>query len=114
MITGAPRQLCRIEEIADPGAREFEINLDGEKLEIFVIHWHGDWYAYKNDCPHTGVNLNWLPDQFFDIEHRFIQCSTHGALFAPESGHCVRGPCAGESLQQLECVVNNGIVYVQC
>ncbi|MFP6798982.1 MAG: Rieske (2Fe-2S) protein, partial [Pseudomonas sp.] len=30
-----------------------------------------------------------------------IQCATHGALFLIESGECVAGPCAGQSLQEL-------------
>jgi nitrite reductase/ring-hydroxylating ferredoxin subunit len=32
-----------------------------------------------------------------------IQCATHGALFLIESGECVAGPCAGQSLQALAC-----------
>lgn len=112
-ITGPPWQLCSVEEITDPGGRAFEIMDDGNLLEIFVIHWRGGWYVYKNQCPHTGVNLNWLPDQFFDTESEFIQCSVHGALFIPDNGLCVHGPCAGEALRKLQCNINNGVVYIQ-
>jgi len=30
-----------------------------------------------------------------------IQCATHGALFLIESGECIAGPCAGQSLTAL-------------
>lgn len=109
-IAGPPWQLCSVTDINDPGARAFEIIDNGALLEIFIVHWHGSWYAYKNQCPHTGVNLNWLPHQFFDIESQFVQCSVHGALFEPDSGLCVHGPCVGEALQNLKCSTENGIV----
>ena len=30
-----------------------------------------------------------------------ILCATHGALFRIEDGHCLSGPCVGESLTPL-------------
>jgi nitrite reductase/ring-hydroxylating ferredoxin subunit len=45
----------------------------------------------------------------------FIQCATHGAIFRIEDGYCLRGPCAGESLQKLHLKVeqNNVVLYVK-
>jgi nitrite reductase/ring-hydroxylating ferredoxin subunit len=31
----------------------------------------------------------------------FLVCRAHGALFAPDDGRCVAGPCEGESLVPL-------------
>jgi len=105
-------QVCTVKDVPDPGGLGFEISEHGKKRDVVVIHWRNSWYAYLNRCPHTGVNLNWLPDQFFDIENELIQCSMHGALFRPESGMCVHGPCIGQSLKNLLCVVEDGQVYV--
>jgi len=58
-------------------------------------------YAYRNRCPHTGAPLDWQPHQFLDERGELIQCAIHGALFAIETGLCLRGPCAGRSLQAL-------------
>ncbi len=69
-------------------------------------------YGYINRCPHTGVNLEWLPDQFLDISGSFIQCATHGALFGIEDGVCVRGPCAGDKLQAIELLIARGEVFL--
>lgn len=41
----------------------------------------------------------------------FLQCSLHGALFDPTNGVCVRGPCIGKKLEQVNIVIENGVVY---
>ena len=79
-----------------------------EPIEGFLIKWHDQIYAYQNACPHTGVSLNWAPNQFMDIEERFIQCGMHGALFEPDSGFCIHGPCLGQSLQSIPIVIRHG------
>ena len=58
------------------------------------------------------VPLNWEPGRFLNNTGDLIQCSTHGALFAIESGECLQGPCQGESLQKIEYEVKNDILYI--
>jgi nitrite reductase/ring-hydroxylating ferredoxin subunit len=94
-------RLCRRLVLPDPGSRGFSLMLEGETLELFVVRCGGEVRAYRNVCPHTGVNLEWQADQFLDPSKRYIQCATHGALFRIEDGFCLRGPCAGRSLQPL-------------
>ena len=105
--------LCRFDELDDPGARGFSLSLRGEVLELMVVRQAGAVFAYRNRCPHTGVNLEWRADQFLDLSGRFIQCATHGALFKPEDGYCVRGPCAGERLAPLKQVMESGRLYLE-
>ena len=90
-------RLCAPDEVAEGQSRGFEIV--GEKL--FAVRKDGHLYAYRNRCPHRGIPLEWLPDQFLDHSASLIQCATHGALFLIESGECVAGPCAGQALQPL-------------
>jgi nitrite reductase/ring-hydroxylating ferredoxin subunit len=90
-------RLCAPDELAEGQSRGFEMS--GEKL--FAVRKDGQLYAYRNRCPHRGIPLEWLPDQFLDASASLIQCATHGALFLIESGECVAGPCAGQSLQEL-------------
>jgi len=80
--------------------------------EAFLINWHGEYHAYVNSCPHTHVSLNWTPNQFLDVESQFIQCSLHGAIFKPETGLCLRGPCLGQALSGLPIVLRKGFVCV--
>jgi nitrite reductase/ring-hydroxylating ferredoxin subunit len=112
MTSSLPVLLCQCRAVTDPGTRAFEVTLSGVLIEGILVHWHGHWYAYRNACPHTGVNLNWSPAQFFDLQQRYLQCSLHGALFEPASGYCVYGPCAGDCLTPLTLDVRNGAIYI--
>ena len=100
--------------IADlPHGMCYSFCLPGQaQVEGFLINWHGHIHAYQNACPHTGVTLNWAPNQFMDIEERFIQCGLHGALFEPDTGLCIHGPCLGQSLQRMPIIIINGQIYL--
>ena len=52
-------------------------------------------------CPHVGSPLDWAPDRFIAFDGFHLLCGTHGALFRPEDGYCVSGPCAGASLERV-------------
>ena len=91
--------LCAPQQLTEGQSRGFL--LDG--MNLLAVRRDGQVYAYRNRCPHRGVPLEWQPDQFLDHSQSMIQCATHGALFLIESGECVAGPCAGQSLQALAC-----------
>lgn len=107
------QQLCRLDELADRQCREFEFQLQGETVSAFVLRLGEEVVAYRNHCPHTGAPLNWMPDEFLSVEKEFIQCAIHGALFRPDDGLCLHGPCNGESLQSVALSVEAGVVCVQ-
>lgn len=104
--------LCDISSIGDPGCRGFVLESQGESVALFVVRRGELLAAYKNSCPHTGVNLEWRPDQFLDLSNSYIQCATHGALFRLEDGFCLRGPCAGDVLESVEVQLEAGQVVV--
>lgn len=105
MISEAPtwQVLCQLNELPDGSSRGFSLPADspGQGLEIFLVRRGNVVYGYRNRCPHTGAPLDWNPHQFLDERGELIQCALHGALFAIESGVCLRGPCAGKSLKAL-------------
>jgi nitrite reductase/ring-hydroxylating ferredoxin subunit len=112
MIDHPAPAICMISDLNDPGAKGFAVMHRGQLIEGIVVHWQGHWYGYRNVCPHTGVNLDWLPDQFFDLQQRYLHCSLHGALFKPDNGYCVHGPCASESLAALPLRIAAQRVYL--
>jgi nitrite reductase/ring-hydroxylating ferredoxin subunit len=93
--------LCKTTDIEDPGSKSFEVKIKRQTHSIFVVHKNGEFFAYHNQCPHTGANLEWQEDQFMDLDKELIQCATHDALFIIDSGKCIAGPCVGESLHAL-------------
>lgn len=105
------RVLCRSAQLAEGEAIGIEHAAAGERGYILLRH-AGKVYAYINRCPHTGANLEWLPNQFFDRSGDYLQCAVHGALFEPDTGHCARGPCAGDALTAIEVEECNGEIVL--
>jgi nitrite reductase/ring-hydroxylating ferredoxin subunit len=105
--------ICRIDELADQQCREFEFQLGEQTVPAFLLRLGDEVVAYRNRCPHTGAPLNWNPDDFLSIEHDFIQCSIHGALFRLRDGLCVRGPCNGKSLLPIVTILDAGVISIK-
>ena len=105
--------VCRLEEIPDGGAKGLVIpDPDGPPLRVIALRRGDQVIAYRNRCPHRGTPLDLRPDDFLTRDGAHIVCATHGALFRPEDGYCIAGPCAGDSLEPIVARVENGIVLV--
>ena len=108
------RVICASAELAERGdGVRFELQWNGETVPAFAIRHHGRAYAYVNRCAHIGVELDWTQGKFFDADGEYLICSTHGALYAPESGACRGGPCRGAKLLGLDVFEADGAVYLK-
>ncbi len=97
----ARMHLCRLEDIDDPGARGFDVEMPDGALPVIVVRIGNTVRGYRNSCPHQGTPLETFPDRFLSRDASALICSTHGAMFRPEDGKCVSGPCKGTSLDPL-------------
>jgi nitrite reductase/ring-hydroxylating ferredoxin subunit len=95
------------EDIPENGSKGFSLEARSGEIEFFVVRRNNHYFAYVNSCPHTNINLEWLPDQFLDNNDELIQCSLHGAKFNVEDGMCIFGPCLGKKLKSLEIRTKN-------
>ena len=95
------RTLCRLDDIPDNSGRGYSVGLPDEPspVDILVVRRGMLIKAYRNVCPHKGLNLDWVPDRFMDPTGEYLQCANHDALFRIEDGYCVSGPCAGARLK---------------
>jgi nitrite reductase/ring-hydroxylating ferredoxin subunit len=93
--------LCRLKDLPDRGTRGFDLGADADPREIFLYREGACVFAYENSCPHLGSPLEFMPDRFLAPDGQHFLCSTHGALFRLDDGHCVSGPCQGQALAQL-------------
>lgn len=100
--------LCNITEIEEGTSKGFSSHVG----PVFAVKYDGQIFVYKNECPHLGVNLEFQPDEFLDSEGQLIQCSTHGALFSIEEGHCLTGPCQGDFLTKVDFEIENDNIIV--
>lgn len=101
--------LCTLDTLPEDTSKGFQL----DELSLLAVHKNGQIHVYLNQCPHRGVPLEWQPDQFLDLEKKFIQCATHGALFRIEDGECIAGPCPGETLTAVSNKVEQGQIWVE-
>ncbi len=102
--------LCRLDALRDPGARGF-IFREGEALFMGFVTRRGEAVkGWIDRCPHAGMPLAVVPDRYLTREGDLILCASHGALFRPDDGLCVGGPCAGRPLWPWPVRIADGVV----
>lgn len=110
----AARLICASAALAEGGKGvRFEVETGGEALPAFAVRHGGKVRAYVNRCAHIGVELDWMPGEFFDDSGLYLICATHGAIYLPDSGQCVAGPCRGARLTPLAVSEQDGNVYLK-
>ena len=112
-MTEEKAYLCRLQDLTQQKSRGFTVPTGKGELQVLVIRHAGEIYGYLNRCPHTGVSLDWMPDQFLDQTGEFIQCSTHGAQFRIADGLCVYGPCSGDALTPVTLLIQQDEIFLQ-
>ena len=101
----------RLDELADPGCREFQIGAGDWPFRGFVVRRGEQVFAYQNFCAHVGHPLNWVPDGFLNKKDTAIQCASHGAQYEIDTGLCFAGPCIGKSLRKVDVELRDGEIY---
>lgn len=102
-----------VEEIDHGTSKKFTLRRGQRELEGLLVNFQGNLFAYVNRCPHTGITLDWVNNQFFSSDRRYLMCATHGAVFEPPTGECIWGPCVGLSLQSVPIEIDDGQVYAR-
>jgi nitrite reductase/ring-hydroxylating ferredoxin subunit len=107
------RLICDSSELLEQGkGLRFTLHYAGEERSGFVIRYRGKVHGYLNQCAHVPVELDWQEGDFFDLTRHSLICSTHGAQYHPETGHCFIGPCSGKSLRKLKVIEQNGNIFL--
>lgn len=101
--------LCLNSELPEKTAKTYPFN----DQSYFIIKFEGQVYAYLNACPHRKIELEWQENAFFDSSKDYLQCATHGALFLPQSGYCITGPCIQKSLTSVAIKVINQRIHIK-
>ena len=107
------RLICASAELLD-GRRGavFEVEIEGRPVPAFAVRHQGTVRAYLNRCAHVAMQLDWRVGEFFDQSGLYLICATHGAMYAPESGACLGGPCRGGALVPLPVQESDGNVFL--
>ncbi len=107
------RIICASDALRDGGKGvRFRMPDAGGDAPAFAVRFRGRVYAYINRCAHVPVELDWTDGDFFDYSKLYLICATHGAMYLPESGLCVQGPCPGKRLQPVPVEERDGQVLL--
>ena len=94
--------ICASAEVVEGGLGvRFPVTAGSYDTTGFVVRYNGVAYAYLNRCAHVPIELDWAKGEFFESSGLYIMCSTHGAIYDPETGHCQGGPCRGGRLRPI-------------
>lgn len=107
MSNNAKFRLFKREDLKVGQSRKFKIELNGTIQEGFVVNLNDSVVAYQNVCRHLPISLDFGDGQILTQDGSHFICATHGALYEPQSGLCVAGPCAGLSLDPIRVVIED-------
>ncbi|GAB2853374.1 Rieske 2Fe-2S domain-containing protein [Pseudoduganella ginsengisoli] len=106
--------ICAAADVEDGGTGvRFPVTAFGGDATGFVVRYGGVAYAYLNQCAHVPIELDWVKGEFFESSKLYIMCSTHGAIYVPDSGFCAGGPCRGGRLRPIKIVERDQQLYWQ-
>jgi len=107
-------RIARTGELGPGETKKFLLECEGQEIEGFLLNYAGELHAYVNRCRHVPMSLDWVENQFFTEDGRFVQCATHGAYYRPETGECVAGPPCGRSLVRIPLAVEGDAIVAGC
>lgn len=103
--------LCAASELSDGGlAMPFDVVYGGQTCRAFAVRYEGVARAFLNRCSHVAMEMDMMPNRFFDQTGHWLICSTHGAVYSPVDGTCAGGPCRG-GLVQIQVTELEGVVH---
>jgi nitrite reductase/ring-hydroxylating ferredoxin subunit len=89
--------VAKIEEIPVGAHKIVKVNAFGKEIEIGVFNVDGEYFAYRNVCPHAGAPVcegkicgTTLPSPVYEYEYsqekKVLRCPWHGWEFDLKSG----------------------------
>ncbi len=87
-------------DLRSRGAITFSRRLGERSVEGILLATPGGATAFENRCPHVPIPLDRTGEPLLTGDGR-LACRQHGAIFEPESGRCVDGPCRGDALRPI-------------
>ena len=104
----------QVGELVHGKSKKFTLRCRGNDLEAVLINFEGEHFAYLNRCRHIGISLDWVDNQFFTEDNRYLICANHGATYEPKTGECVWGPCFGASLLGVPLEIEGQKIFARC
>jgi len=111
---GRGKVVARTGELSHGMTKKFRLKCQGRDVEGLLVAYEGSVYAYVNRCRHIPISMDWIDNEFFTEDRRYLICANHGATYEPATGECVWGPCFGASLQNVPLKISDGKILAYC
>lgn len=106
------QQLAKLADISTGQTLKFDYKQNGVPREGFLVRLKNSWVAYENRCRHIAISLDFDNGEFFTEDGKYLFCQTHGAIYEPDTGLCVHGPCTGAKLFSIPLEVDESGVWI--
>jgi nitrite reductase/ring-hydroxylating ferredoxin subunit len=108
-------RVARASDLAPGESLKFMMPIRGADEECFVINFGGEYHAFVNRCRHVPMAMDWVDNQFFAKEGRYLMCQTHNAYYEPASGECIAGPPSAcrKYLYRVPTEIEDGVIYAR-
>jgi nitrite reductase/ring-hydroxylating ferredoxin subunit len=108
-------KVARTDSLAPGESLKFMLPIRGTDEECFLINFGGEFHAYVNRCRHVPMAMDWVDNQFFAEDGRYLMCQTHNAYYEPASGECIAGPptACGKYLYRVLTEIDDGVIYAR-
>ncbi len=108
-------KVARADSLKPGESLKFMLPIRGADEECFLVNFGGEFHAYVNRCRHVPMAMDWVDNQFFAEDGRYLMCQTHNAYYEPASGECIAGPptACGKYLYRVLTEIDDGVVYAR-
>jgi len=108
-------KVARSSDLKPGESMKFLLPIRGADEECFLINFNGEFHAYVNRCRHVPMPMDWVDNQFFAEEGRYLMCQTHNAYYEPGSGECIAGPSSacGKFLYRVPVEIKDDVIYAR-
>jgi nitrite reductase/ring-hydroxylating ferredoxin subunit len=105
--------VARLEDLRRGQSVKFRFRREGIQRDGFAALYQGEIIVYENLCRHIPISIDYGDNRFFTGDGQHIICQTHGAMYDPKTGLCVRGPCEGASLFKIPFQLRDGQIWIE-
>jgi nitrite reductase/ring-hydroxylating ferredoxin subunit len=108
-------KVARTDSLKPGESLKFMLPIRGTDEECFLINFGGEFHAYVNRCRHVPMAMDWVDNQFFAEDGRYLMCQTHNAYYHPASGECIAGPptACGKYLYRVLTEIEDEVIYAR-
>jgi nitrite reductase/ring-hydroxylating ferredoxin subunit len=111
---GRGKVVAQTDELSHGMTKKFRLKCRGRDVEGLLVGYEGGVYAYVNRCRHIPISMDWVDNDFFTEDKRYLICANHGATYEPATGECIWGPCFGAFLQDVPLEISDGKILAYC